>query len=92
MTWPVVKHGGELYLRGWTSAALTRAAAKQDDRIAIYNIPNAPGEDARPAPITIRLSPEVFADGVAYQHWPITSPPVFYVGHPRLDGHAYEKW
>ena len=92
MTWPVVKYHGELYLRGWTSASFSSAAAKQAERIAVYNTPAAPGMGAHPAQITIRLTPEIFADGVSYQHWPVTTPEVFYYAHLRLDKHAYEKW
>ena len=92
MTWPVVKHDGELYLRGWTSAAFSSAAAKQAERIPVYNIPNAPGEGAHHTSITIRLSPFIFGEGVSYQHWPAGSPEVFYVAHLHLNKHAYEKW
>ncbi len=92
MLWPVVKYDGELYLRGWTSATLSHAAAKQDERIAVYNTPKAPGAGAHPAQITFRLTPNMFTNGPAYQHWPENTPAVFYCAHLHLNKHAYEKW
>jgi len=92
MSWPVVKYDGELYLRGWTSATLSGAAAKQAERITVYNTPKAPEVGAHPTPITFRLTPNMFTNGPAYQHWPQTVPSVFYCAHLRLDKHAYEKW
>ncbi len=92
MSWPVVKYDGELYLRGWTSATLSGAAAKQAERIAVYNTPKASGVGAHPAQITFRLTPNMFTNGPAYQHWPQTAPEVFYCAHLHLNKHAYEKW
>lgn len=92
MSWPVVKYHSELYLRGWTATSLSSAAAKQAERIAVYNTPTAPGVGAHPTQITFRLTPVTFADGLAYWHAPGTVPEVFYCAHLRLDKHAYEKW
>lgn len=92
MTWPVVKYHSELYLRGWTPAVFSQAAAKQAERIAVYNAPTAPGAGARPTQITVRLMPNMFANGIGYWHEPGTAPEIFYCARLNLDKHAYEKW
>jgi len=92
MTWPAVKYNGELYLRGWTCTTLSSAAAKQDECIAVYDTPTAQGVGPHPTQITICLNPVTFADGVAYRHWPKTTPEVFYCAHLHLNKHTWEKW
>ncbi len=92
MTWPAVKYHGELYLRGWTPTSFSSAAAKQAERIPVYSTPTVPGLGSHPTPVTFRLTPTTFADGVAYRHWPADTPAVFYFAHLHLDKHAYEKW
>lgn len=92
MSWPVVKYDGELYLRGWTSATLSGAAAKQAERITVYNTPKAPGIGTHPTPITFRLTPNMFTNGPAYGPWTENTPKVFYCAHLHLNKHAYETW
>ncbi len=88
MSWPVVKHGKDLYVRGWTRVPLSKEAAKITN-VEIFNKPNLPQLGANPQQVTVRLDGWA---GIAYRRLNPDGTGVFVFHNLRLTTHAYEKW
>ncbi len=91
MNWPVVKHGKDLYVRGWIRSPLSKAAAKLSD-VEIYNEPSLPQLGATPQKVTLKLDLQTSGVGLEYQRLNPDGSGVFVFHDPRLTAHAYEKW
>ena len=88
MTWPVVKYGKDLYVRGWISMPLSKEAAKISD-IEVFNKPYLPQLGSHPQQVTFRL--EGYA-GSSYQRLNPDGTGEFIFHNPHTTAHTYEKW
>ncbi len=91
LNWPIVKHGPEIYVRGWTSARLTSQAARLAD-VEVFNTPHTPALGHHPQPITLKLDLHTSLVGLGYQRLSPNGTGCFVFHNPRLTPHTYEKW
>ena len=91
LNWPIVKHGQEIYVRGWTSVRLSPQAARLAD-VQVFSTPSLPTLGAHPQPITLKLDLHTSLVGLGYQRLSRNGPGYFVFHNPRTTPHTYEKW
>lgn len=91
LTWPVVKLGGEIYVRGWVRERLSDEAARLAI-VELYNTPDAPALGSHPVPITLRLTPNMFGAGRSYERQPDAGIECFFFANLRPNKYAWTKW
>lgn len=91
MNWPVVKHGKELYVRGWIRVPLSKEAAKLSD-VEVFNKSGLPQLGAAPQQVTFKLDLQTSGMGLSYQRLNPDGTGVFVFHNPRLTVRTYEKW
>ena len=91
LNWPVVKHGKEIYIRGWIQVPFSKAASKLTE-VDVYNRPSLPQLGSHPQQITLKLDQRTSMVGLGYQRLCPDGTGVFTFQNPLLTPHAYEKW
>lgn len=89
LTWPVVKLGGELYVRGWVRERLSNEAARLTT-VAVYNTPDTPTLGPHPIPVTVRLTYDMFGDGPSHESR--SGAERFFFAKLRPNKYAWAKW
>lgn len=97
--WPVVKHGRDVFVRGWIRQRFSKEAAKIAD-VIVFNKPNLPELGPTPQQVTFKLDSHISGVGLGGQRVnPDSSQSVNGKGdlalvlyEPRLTTHTYEKW
>jgi len=99
LIWPVVKHGRDVFVRGWIRQPLSKEAAEIAD-VPVFNTPHLPELGPTPQQVTFKLDSHISGVGLGGQRVNADGSPTFtakgdlaFVFHePRLTPHAYEKW
>ena len=91
MNWPVVKHGKDLYVRGWIRLPLSREAAKLAD-VEVFNRPDLPQLGPAPQQVSFKLDLHTSLMGLGGQRLSPDGASKFTFHGPRLTAHTYEKW
>lgn len=99
LTWPVVKHGRDLYVRGWIRQPLSKAAAKIAD-VQVFSTPRLP--ELGPAPQKVSFKLDLHTSGVGLgarrvnpdgnQTMNVKGDLALVFHEPRLTTRTYEKW
>lgn len=99
LNWPIVKHGRDVFVRGWIKQPLSKEAAKISD-VQVFNKPNFPLLGPSPQQVTFKLDMHISFVGLGGQMLNADGSPntngkgtfVFVFHNPRLTDHTYEKW
>ncbi len=91
LTWPVVKHGKDLYVRGWIRLPLSKGAAKLSD-VEVFNRPNLPQLGATPQQVTFKLDLHTSMTGLGYQRLNPDGTGELFWRSPCVTARTYEKW